>query len=111
METVRRRRCETCLHHRQGPTPCTGICLNRDWQPKTDAIRFVRDRELACYQGWGVDSWEPRNGGPGAGGGGGSMAGGGSGGGGYRPTPNGTLAGAAVIPLIPIKDDESQLAG
>lgn len=68
MDSVRRRRCETCGFHQAGPTPCTGICHNWKWQPRSDAIRFVRDRELACYQGWGVDFWRPKNGsGPGGG--------------------------------------------
>ena len=60
MDGVRRKRCETCVHHVAGPTPCTGICRNLAWQPKTDALRFVRDRELACYGGWGIDYWLPR---------------------------------------------------
>lgn len=78
MESVRRRRCETCAFHQQGPTPCTGFCRNLDWQPQGGAIRFVRDRELACYGGWGIDFWRSRNengtdsetGGPGMGSGG-----------------------------------------
>jgi hypothetical protein len=88
----------------RGPTPCTGICLNKEWQPQTDAIRFVRDRELACYRGWGLDSWQPRNGGPLADGPGGSNPSGSSGGGSYSAIGNRPLAGAPVIPLTPIHD-------
>lgn len=55
-----RKRCETCVFHRAGPSPCTGVCLNRTWQPRTDASRLVRDRELACYRGWGDDLWSPK---------------------------------------------------
>lgn len=111
METVRRRRCATCRFHREGPTPCTGTCANIEWQPKSGVTRFVRERELACYRGWGIDSWQPRNGGAASGGPGSSGAGGSSGGGNvYTPVPSGTLVGAPVIPLTPISDTEGELA-
>lgn len=110
METVQRRRCATCLFHREGPTPCTGICLNKEWQPKTDAIRFVRDRELACYRGWGEDSWQPRSGGPGTNGSGGAGLGGSSSGGSFSSMPGRPLAGAPIIPLMPVSESEQELA-
>jgi hypothetical protein len=61
MDSVPKRRCETCIFHLQGKSPCTGICLNRSWQPTGDAQRFVRDRELGCYGGWGVDHWQSKD--------------------------------------------------
>lgn len=98
METVRRRRCATCQFHSIGPTPCTGTCLNKSWQPNTDAIRFVRDRELACYRGWGIDSWQPRQGlTPANGSGPAGAGGGGAGGGTFHSPPNNTLAGAPTL--------------
>ena len=55
------RRCGTCRFHRKGPTPCTGRCLHPDLQPPNGHVRpFVRERELHCYGGWGLDYWEPK---------------------------------------------------
>jgi hypothetical protein len=104
MDTVRRRRCETCAFHQAGPTPCTGICLNIDWQPRTDATRFVRDRELACYGGWGIDHWRPKqNDGPLGGFGGANAGSGGPGGSGGANSYRG-LVGAPSIRLTPATD-------
>ena len=111
MDGVRRKRCETCVYHVSGPTPCTGICRNLVWQPQSDAIRFVRDRELACYCGWGIDYWSPKPDSFPTNGSGGSTpgAGGGPGGGGSHPAIYGTRAdapagsGSAYIRLIPIE--------
>jgi hypothetical protein len=103
MDTVRRRRCETCAFHQAGPTPCTGICLNIEWQPRTDAIRFVRDRELACYGGWGIDHWRPKDNGGLLEGIGGPNAGSGGAGGSGTNTYSG-LVGAPLIRLNPTED-------
>jgi hypothetical protein len=110
MDGVRRKRCETCVYHVAGPTPCTGFCRNLVWQPKSDAGRFVRDRELACYGGWGIDYWSPKPDTFPTNGSGGSAPGtGGSSGGGPKPSPYGTLSGApagsvaAFIRLIPVE--------
>ena len=110
MDGVRRKRCETCVYHVAGPTPCTGICRNLVWQPTSNAIRFVRDRELACYGGWGIDYWSPRPDAFPSNGSGGSAPGAGGGpGGGARSTAYGTLSGApagsvaAFIQLIPVE--------
>jgi hypothetical protein len=109
MDGVRRKRCETCVHHVAGPTPCTGICRNLIWQPKTDAVRFVRDRELACYGGWEVDYWLPKpDAFPSNGSGGPNPGAGGAPGGGAGVAAYGTLFGAprdrdaAFLWLIPI---------
>lgn len=106
MDGVRRKRCETCADHVAGPTPCTGICRNLIWQPKSDAARFVRDRELACYGGWGVDHWRPKPDTFPSNGSGGAVPG--AGGGGTAVT-YGSLYGAtsgsddAMIRLIPVE--------
>jgi hypothetical protein len=67
----------------------------------TDAIRFVRDRELACYRGWGVDYWRPKNGSAPLGG---DVNGAPSGSGGLpgHRGPNRTLVGMPIIQLIPV---------
>ncbi len=58
METVLARRCETCCHHAPGASPVLGTCRHPRRQPPTGTvIPFVRNRELGCYGGWGVDSW------------------------------------------------------
>jgi hypothetical protein len=96
METVQLHRCETCVYHLPGESPCTGRCGHPGWQPSTGVIRFVRDRECACYGGWGIDFWRPRRddgGPPGFGG----PAGGSGGGPGISPM----LAGGRVISLMP----------
>jgi hypothetical protein len=103
MDTVRRRRCETCDSHEPGPTPCTGICRNPEWQPRSDAIRFVRDRELACYRGWGIDYWRPKSGSAPSAGTGGAIPGSGGQGGDNSGRPYATLVGSPVVPLIPIE--------
>ena len=110
MDGVRRKRCETCVYHVAGPTPCTGFCRNLVWQPTSDASRFVRDRELACYGGWGIDFWSPKPDSFPPNGSGGSAPGTGGGlGGGSSSVTYGTLSGAAVgsvaafIRLIPIE--------
>lgn len=59
MEPVLPRRCETCLHHRSGPTASTGRCGHPERQPLPNHLApYVRARELGCYQGWGTDHWE-----------------------------------------------------
>jgi hypothetical protein len=64
----------------------------------------VRDRELACYRGWGVDFWQPRNGDYPAGGSGAPGAGGLSGGGNSYSVPGRTISGAPFILLFPVVD-------
>lgn len=66
METVLPRRCETCLFHRPGPTPCTGRCGHPDRQPPHGhVVPHVRTRELNCYAGmdtldlWRSDGYPP----------------------------------------------------
>ena len=103
MDTVPAIRCENCGSHQAGPTPCTGVCLNKTWQPRSDATRYVRDWELACYGGWGRNLWEPRSGATPPGGAAGPGPGTGGPGGGGKFNPYGTLIGSAVVPLIPIE--------
>ncbi len=61
MDPVRRQRCETCAFHIEGPTSSTGRCSNPIWQPTGGAPLFVRDREMACYCGWGTGHWKQGN--------------------------------------------------
>src|SRR4051794_6439540 len=61
MAELRPHRCGSCKHHIEGPSACLGRCALESWQPGLDALRFVRDRELGCYQGMGVDLWVPKN--------------------------------------------------
>jgi hypothetical protein len=77
--------CANCIHHRAGDSPFTGTCAQREWQPAGGVIRLVRENELACYGGWGVDSFEPKA--PG----GGDAPGGNSPGGGSNGPRNGTI--------------------
>lgn len=99
---MQKRWCETCDFHEPGPTACTGYCRNRDWQPLDGTRRQVRDRETACYRGWGIDSWRPkRGGGPNsANGAQGPRPGGGGGGGTPIRYPGAT--GASPAPVIPL---------
>ena len=59
METVLPRRCETCLFHQPGLTPCTGRCGHPDRQPPYGYVApHVRTRELNCYAGMdSLDLW------------------------------------------------------
>lgn len=63
-----------------GDTPFNGTCANKQWQPAGGVIRLVRENELACYGGWGVDCFTPRgpedDGGPSEGEGSGPRGGG-----------------------------------
>jgi hypothetical protein len=58
METILARRCETCCHHRLAETSILGSCGHPERQPPPGhVIPFVRNRELGCYGGWGIDQW------------------------------------------------------
>jgi len=96
METVLAHRCETCVYHRPGESPCLGRCANPIWQPSSGAIRLVRDRECACYGGWGHDLWRARPDADGPSGPGGPASGPGGG-----PGANPALTGGRFISLMP----------
>lgn len=101
MDGVRRRRCETCVFHEPGPTACTGRCRNPEWQPRGGAPLFVRDRETACYQGWGRDHWRAKGPNDGPGGSNGPNPGGAGGGG--QSAHFSSPVGASGPPSIPVE--------
>jgi hypothetical protein len=58
METTLHHCCANCVHFRRGGSACTGRCAHPARRSPTEVDPYVRDGELACRRGWGVDLWE-----------------------------------------------------